>query len=467
MSIVNYLRIIERTRLLYNTSAELGAAVGFSVESGNGLARKGGKSEFMKDAVFRELAYQTEQRTSLNLQNVLDAYIDADQLMQQYGKVLRGKDVCRQLIRHFYADEQVPEQLAPAAEMMGIQHIPLLLLMLTGALPPLSAKGGDVKDIAEDYRRAFTLLRGIVCSDIHLRTLPALTEMEVWAYRQPEALCRIDLIDCVYIILEAYGSISTPVKLSHAGIDQQSRQFIPDLDGIWSEDESSTVFWQFEEIANGHNLRRYTLNTESHELTYIEYHVRCFDEADGIMAIVMHPHLIHAIVEQSPVPSEYFAYLHLDIDKDTLNFTPLNVDAQWFGEKTLKRSQRQGYFQQLLADERYTQTNRFPEDEYEFTLALSAITEDALYIPTDDGQYLRIPKSMHPQLPDVHFNENTGLIHFQSATYLAFDSRNLYFDITTDAQREALGVTLVRQIEEHGSLEGCLTYVDRQEDLGV
>lgn len=66
MSIVNYLRIIERTRLLYNSSTELGAAVGFSVESGNGLARKGGKSEFMKDAIFRELVYQTEQRTSLN-----------------------------------------------------------------------------------------------------------------------------------------------------------------------------------------------------------------------------------------------------------------------------------------------------------------------------------------------------------------------------------------------------------------
>lgn len=30
-----YLRIIERTRLLYNTQAELGEVVGFSLESGN------------------------------------------------------------------------------------------------------------------------------------------------------------------------------------------------------------------------------------------------------------------------------------------------------------------------------------------------------------------------------------------------------------------------------------------------
>ena len=447
MSIVNYLRIIERTRLLYNSSTELGAAVGFSVESGNGLARKGGKSEFMKDAIFRELVYQTEQRTSLNLENVLNAYIEVDQLMHKYGKILLGKDVCRQLIRHFYANEQAPEPLASVAKSIGTQHIPLLLLMLTGALPPLSAKGGDVKDIAEDYRRAFALLRGIVCSDINMRTLPALTDMEAWVHHYPEDLCRIDLIDCVYIILEAYGHVSTPANLSRSGIDQMSRQFIPDLDGIWTEDESSTVFWQFEEIANGHQLRRYTLNTESRELTYIEYHIRCFEEAEGFMAIVIHPHLIHAIVNQSPVPSEYFAYLNMDIDENTLTFTPLNVDAQWFGEKTLKRSQRQAYFQQLLADERYKQINSFPEDEYVFTLALYAITEDALYILNDDGQYLRVPKSMHPQLPDVHFSEDAGLIHFQSATYLAFDSRNLYFDITTEAQREALGIKLVQRIE--------------------
>ena len=54
-----YLRIIERSRLLYNTSVELGEVVGFSIESGNGLARKGGRSAFMKDAVLREHFFQS------------------------------------------------------------------------------------------------------------------------------------------------------------------------------------------------------------------------------------------------------------------------------------------------------------------------------------------------------------------------------------------------------------------------
>ena len=55
--VCGYLRMIERTRLLRNTTEELERLVGFSVGSGNGLARKGGKSLFMKDAILRELAH--------------------------------------------------------------------------------------------------------------------------------------------------------------------------------------------------------------------------------------------------------------------------------------------------------------------------------------------------------------------------------------------------------------------------
>ena len=51
--VCGYLRLIERTRLLKNTTEELEQLVGFSVGSGNCLARKGGKSLFIKDAIFR------------------------------------------------------------------------------------------------------------------------------------------------------------------------------------------------------------------------------------------------------------------------------------------------------------------------------------------------------------------------------------------------------------------------------
>lgn len=451
-----FLRIIERTRLLYNTSAELGEVVGFSLESGNGLTRKGGRSAFMKDAILRELIFMTGERTSLDLERVIEAYVEADDIMQNYKSDLRGKDVCRHFIRHFFADGEVTKKLETVVGKLQRQHIPLLVLMLEGALPPLSAKGGDVASIAEDYRRVFAMLRRIVCSDIFLRTLPMMTEMEVWANKNPKKLCRIDLIDCVNAILEAYGRISTPAHLSRTNVEQLSRQFFPDLEGIWTEDEASTVFWSFEEIDNGHRMRRFVLNTERKELTYTEYYLRCFDEGDGKWAMITHPSLIRYIVRQSPIPSSYFASLEMTQDEDgALTFSPLTEDSRWFHQRRLKRSCREAFLQNLLADRSYRQVDNFPEDEYTFTLSLAAITEDALYVGQDDGSYLCVPKSLDTLLSDVCFGESVGIIRLKKglgrhkdaeAVYLAFDDRRLYYEVTTARQRKALGIEVVDRI---------------------
>lgn len=443
-----FLRIIERTRLLYNTSAELGEVVGFSLESGNGLARKGGRSSFMKDAVLRELIYMTEQRTSLNLERVIEAYIDADRLMLQYRRQLRKKDVCRQLIRHFYAEAEVDESLQEVAAEMGREHVPLLLLMLQDALPSLSAKGGDVQGIGEVYRQVFSMVKSIVCTDIQLRTLPMMTEMEVWANKNPQKLCRIDLIDCVYLILENYGSISTPEQLSSTNVALLSRQFIPDLDGIWTEDEASTVFWQFRKYDNGHSMRRYVLNSERRELSFMDFHLRCFDDGDSIWALVMHPHLIQSIVHQTPTPNDCFANLEMTMDdEDTLTFEPKTTDSQWFHLRNLKRSSREAFFLDILENENYRQLNECPEDEYTFSICLAAITVEALYVQWDEENFLRVPKSLNRQLEDLHFGESTGIIRMNNGpVFLAFDDRRLYYEVTTEKQRRALGTEVVAEL---------------------
>lgn len=452
-----YLRIIERTRLLYNTSAELGEVVGFSIESGNGLARKGGKSAFMKDAVLRELIHMTEERTNLNLERVLESYVDSDRIIQQHRHALRGKGVCGKIIRHFYAEAPMDEPLQTLISGMGQKHVPILILMIMGILPPLAAKGGDVKKIEEDYRRVFSLLRSIVCININFRTLPMLTEMDVWAHRNPKALCRIDLIDCVYLILEAYGTISTPEHLSRTNVDMLSHQFFPQLDGVWTEDEASTVFWKFKAFDNGHGLCRYVVNNERREVTFKEFHIRFFSEGEDIHAVVMHPHLIQCIVHQTPIPSNYFANLDLTTDEEgSLFFKPMNIDSHWFHLQSLRKSKREHFFQDILEDESYKKINAYPEDEYTFTICLTAITEDALYIWQDEGSYLRVPKSLNPQLNDVHFGESVGLIRLHKGhgrqkekeiVYLSFDDRRLYYEVTTARQRQELGIEVVDKIE--------------------
>ena len=436
-----YLRIIERTRLLYNSLAETGKVVGTSVESGNGLIRKGGKSEFMKNAVLHELGYRAKTNTGLDLEEVLDAYIDCDQLLQRHERVLQEEDACQQLIRYFYADGKVKETLRPVVKEMGSEHVPILVLMLLKALPTLSAKGGDVKDIKGDYERTFSFLYS-TCQAVNLQTIPTLSELEGEVRRKPEVMCRFHLIGVVNTALIAYSSLSTPENLSRTSAEERARQFIPDLSGIWMEEEPSTVFWQFEEIANGHYLRRYTLDNEQRSLTYTEYHVRFMDNGEEVLAIVMHPQLVRDIVQNVLIPPKHAAFMRCHIEKDCLRFEPKTSDSKWLHLRQLTRSKQEDYFQHCLDDEHYTKTNRFADDEYTFILCLHTITEDALFFETEEeGRLLRVPKSMHPQLQNVHFGENAGLLQFKDSQYLAFDDRHLYFEITTEKQRKALGIT--------------------------
>ena len=436
----DYLDIIERTRLLYNTLEELGEVAEYSVKSGNGLSRKGGNSVFLKNAVLHELAYLAREHTNLDLEQVLDVYIDCDALMERYGRVLQKQSVCQQLIRYFYADGKVTDSLRPVVAEMGSEHVPILVLMMLKVLPRLSARGGDVKDIKGDYERTFSFLYS-TCQAVNLKTIPTLSELEGEVRQKPEVMCRFHLIGVVNTALIAYSSLSTPENLSRTSAEERARQFIPDLSGIWVEEEPSTVFWQFEEIANGHYLRRYTLDNEQRSLTYTEYHVRFMDNGEEKLAIVMHPQLIRDIVKGALIPPEHAAFMRCHIEKDCLRFEPKTSDSKWLHLRQLTRSKQEDFFQHCLDDEHYTKTNRFADDEYTFRLCLHTITEDALFFEMEEeGSLLRVPKSMHPQLPDVHFGENAGLLRFKDSLYLAFDDRHLVFEITTEEQRKKLGI---------------------------
>ena len=122
--VCGYLRLIERTRLLKNTSEELEQLVGFSIGSGNGLARKGGKSLFIKDAIFRELAHIVRQQTELGLQEVLDAYIGADRICERMGNVASPALFCQHLVWYFYADADVTDDIAPIINKVEQEQLP-------------------------------------------------------------------------------------------------------------------------------------------------------------------------------------------------------------------------------------------------------------------------------------------------------------------------------------------------------
>ena len=442
--VCGYLRMIERTRLLKNTIEELQQLVGFSVGSGNGLARKGGKSLFMKDAIFRELAHIVRQQTGLDLQEVLDAYIGADRICERMGNVADPELFCQHLIWHFYADNAVTDDIATIINKVEAEQLPILVLLILKLLPRLSAKGGDVRNILQDYRRLFCWLSATVNKDILIQKLPLLTQIEDEIRHDPDSMCRIHLISIANQILNSFGTLSTRERISISNKELLENQFAPEVDGIWTENEFSTVFWQFESIANGYHLYRWQFDSARKSLMFTKYFMKFFHWADGTMALVTHPHAIHYLVSGKPMPNNLFAYLDCQIQVDdnsnqvcAISFNTQSADGQWFTLRQLRRSEKEEFFRRLLDDERYEKTNSHASDDYEFTLSLAAITGDHLYISKDETTYYKVPKSLNNLLEEVGFNSNAGVMSFKNtsdgepATYIVFDDFNLYYDIST------------------------------------
>ena len=442
--ICGYLRMIERTRLLCNTTAELETLVGFSIGSGNSLVRKGGKSLFMKDAILRELAHIAKQDTDLDLQEVLDAYIGADRICERMGNVANPALFCQHLVWYFYSDAEATDDIAPIIDKVEAEQLPILVLLVLKLLPRLSAKGGDVRDIRHAYRRLFSWLSETVNKDIMMQKLPLLTQIEDEVRRHPDIMRRIHLISTANQILNSFGAVSTRERISLSNKELLENQFDPEVEGIWTENEFSTVFWQFEGIANGYHLYRYQADSSRKSLVFTKYFMKFFHLGNDIMALVIHPHAIRYLVSGKKMPNNLFAYLdcHIEIGNEgnsdaVITFIPQSADGHWFALRQLRRSEKVDFFKHLLDDEQYEKTDSHASDDYDFIISLAAITSDHIYISKDETTYYKIPKSLNGLLEEVGFNSNAGVMSFKDtadgepATYIAFDDFNLYYNIST------------------------------------
>lgn len=357
IQVERWLRLIERTRLFCNTADELGKMVGFSVTNRNSLARKGGNSLFMKEAIFHQLCHICGEQTGMDLQEIVEAYEHVDDFIDRYAKLLRNERVLSQTVDVFYGSGDVPDDLAFVKKRLEEKHIPILFLMLTGGLPRLSAKNGDVQNIQEDFRRTFTLLRGL-CKNFFMQELPAISMMESEVRANPEKRNRLHLIYATSFILNAYGTVSTKERLSLANREMLQRRIELDVEGIWTEDDLSTSFWYFEEVSNGYYLYHYKLRNKQRDLAYTRYFIMFYwNDDDSIGAVVVHPRAIRYMVSGQPVPTMLFAYQHCQPSQDELIFSPQNDGNDWFSVRCLKRSCNATFYQRLLDDDTKEKTN--------------------------------------------------------------------------------------------------------------
>lgn len=162
------------------------------------------------------------------------------------------------------------------------------------------------------------------------------------------------------------------------------------------------------------------------------------------MAVIVHPKAIRAMLSGQPMPTALFSYQKFGIDNNVLTFVSEGERKEWFGVSRMIRSAHENFFKSLLdSSER---VNQYAADDYEFSMLLAAITNEHIYIKHSEESYYKIPKSLNDVLYDVQFGDNVGLITFATETYVAFDDKNLYYDVSSDEQMAKHGIKIVTSI---------------------
>ena len=445
----NYLRIIERTRLICNSSIELSELVGSSIVSGNGLHRKGGKNPFMKDAIFRELAYIVNEMTELNLEEVIETYQESSVIFKKIKKIKNKEKICQEIISHYYCDKEFIQELSYLDSIISEHHVPILILLILGLIPCVNEKKGDVKHIDKDYVILLSILKEILCINIPMQVLPAIGRMEDEIIKHPERRSRIHLIYLTNYILNSYGAISNKERISQS--IKELETIYPPIEGIWEANVYNTECWIFEEIANGYNLFNYSYSSSKKELDYIKYFVKFFKGEDGIWAIVIHPKSIQYIITNKPIPNKYFSYYHFEIQDNIILFKPFTEKDNCIKYNKLHKSKSDTYWYTLLESSIVGKRDQFESDSYSFEIGLTAITENFIYIRESDNSFYRVPKSINNILEYTKFGDSIGVIRFcdkdkKDRAYIAFDDYSLYYDISTYEKMHKNKIEVVKTI---------------------
>ncbi len=111
------------------------------------------------------------------------------------------------MVKLFYGNGEPERDLSFVVKRLELRHAPILILILLGCLPRLSAKYGDVPDIDADFRHVFDFLRE-VCQVPNFQTIPLLTMEEQKIAATPDYRTRIQLIATMADVLDTYGSLS-------------------------------------------------------------------------------------------------------------------------------------------------------------------------------------------------------------------------------------------------------------------
>ncbi len=431
--------MIANTRLLRNSSSELGAYIGFNLSSSSNIYKVGGGNDFLKEAVYRQLCYDVEETFGLDLDSLLSDYL-------RVSEELKGR--IGGLRRRMANDDLVLENDAD-----GYRRT-LRLLIGMGVLPLASSRKGDVDvmTIRQDFKEVQEKLMQIGERQPKKLDMNMLKRIFNCFDGKEVRETRIGMICVAHAALGCYDAFKTTINTYVTSeMLLNERMYFP-LDGFWTEDEGkSSVFWKFEEQGAGYHLYRYQVDDGNKVISYRFYRV-VFRPEDKLVMHVVHPKFIEKLLQNERLTGDEFATYNVTIDDEyrprLLEFEENMVEKHWFQLRKLMRMKDEQQIKKRLESERYEKRNEFADYECPIFKGVVKLSHDSIYLGRKAGGLYRVPKSLDASLQLVKLEDLAGELFFNEKTYLLFGMQQLFYDVSDEEKLSKLGIEVMKDEDE-------------------
>ena len=451
-----WLVTITNTRLIFNTMDEYEEKLGCKFH-GNGIKRYYKTPQEMR-ACFRDFKVEVAEATDgvLVLEDILTNYKRSwefyhNNLTRRNNPTQIALEILDYCIHSYSTYKYGKKKQTIYNQILTKQIDPtFLVLFLLKAIPGYDSTAGDVVDFNRKYEEVIALLETFTSEGTMFASLPVISMA-----RDEKWKSRIMLIYHVTIILNHYATFISSCELMSAVSDVKEDIVPLEMAGYWNECGGlldSTQFWEFEPTAQeGIFWPVFYQKKADNKLFKTKYTMCtmkcCFNK---LLLYLAHPksivHRIKGLKYKDADHTWYECDFPPSLHPDTLPLQRRLFSSVWQQHLNLTRVTNESVIQQYEKWKRTCEVvNNYPECDYEFSICLYAVTQEALFIKANNDSFYKIPKDINEGFSNINLNDNVGIITINGKDYIAFDELSVYIS-TSENQLKKYGITLVDYI---------------------
>lgn len=439
---LEWLNVVANTRLVFNTMSELEDYLDNKNIHNNGIKRCFNTEQKARSA-FYDLSKYAEEVTLdiLDLETTMRQYMRASTFYQK--KLSRKKNpekVAVDILKYFYPcweEEKYTKSMLYILEEIKEENysIPILVLLLTKAWYGYESKGGDVKDFADSYNKVISLIDDFTKDSGYFASMPSISEAKQELYKT-----RLTLLSHIKVVLSSYSDFASPDSIFELAQSFKEDLVDIDIEGYWNECGGRAVrtdFWHIEKtsdvgvyFANKYNKK------QNDTIEIMRYVMQIAKSYAGLIIYILHPQAPKHFLNGLPYDEEDHCFYHTESPQDWDDVKEINLTKHinykgWDNRINLTKVTDKKLIKEYdsLIDT-CTIVNKYEEWEYEFLLNLYAITREAIYIATADGnKFYKVPISLQESFSKITIDSRVGLIVMKKTTYIAFDEFMIYIPV--------------------------------------